>query len=314
MKARTVSSSRTVCSSCLRNDADENRYICYKIAVNIRPQFRATIFLPCFLLAGALFTTQSRSFAHGDLHEQNAALTTEIIAHPKRAELYLQRAELHRLHGEWAEALADCQRAESLKTDLISARLLRGKILFGAGKFTEARIALDQFLQSEAKNSDGFLTRARVLVKLEKFELAATDFSKAIQFANIPEPDLYLERAAAWQAAGKLQTALAGVDEGVSKLGAIASLEIPAIELELRLQRYDNALHRIDLLSGQSQRKETWLLKRGEVLEKAQRFAEAKEAYAKTAEVLAQLPLRYKQSEATKHLEIQLAAAQKRLN
>jgi len=312
MRVPMDSSLLTVCSFFHGNEADALSFICYKMAVYC-PRFHTKIFLPVILLASAVFFAQLTVFAHGNLHDQIAALTADIVEHPKRAELLLQRAELHRLHSEWAAALADCQKAESIKPDLISLALSRGKILFGAGRFVEARAALDQFLAMENKNSEGFLTRARVLVKLENFERAAADFSKAIQLAGIPEPDFYTERAQAWQAAGKLETALTGIDEGISKLGPIASLEIPAMELELRLQRYDSALHRVDLLSAQSQRKETWFLKRGEILEKARRLAEAKEAYAKAAEALAQLPLRYKQSEPTKRLESQLAAARQRL-
>lgn len=308
-----VTSLLMVCSFCLGNEADARGFLCYKIAVDSASKFRAKIFFATVLLASAVLITQPNGFAHGEMHDRIAALTVDISQHPKRAELFLRRAELHRLHGEWTAALADCQSAENVNPDLISAQLCRGKILFDAGRFAEARTALDQVLAKENQHSEGFLTRARILAKLEDFENAAADFTKAIQLASVPEPDFYLERAQAWQAAGKLETALAGIDDGITKLGPIASLEIPAIELELKLQRYDSALHRVDLLAAQSQRKETWLLKRGEVLEKAGRLSEAKETYANAAEALALLPPRFKQSEPTKRLENQLMAARQRL-
>ncbi len=251
--------------------------------------------------------------AHGDSHEQIAAVTKEISEHPNQPELLLKRAELHRLHGEFGLALADCQQAEKAGPKLTITQFYRGRILFDAGFYMEARAALDRFLAIEKKHAEGWLTRARASMKLENFGAAAADFSKAIEFASVPEPDFYMERAGAWLAAGNLETALVGIDEGISRLGAVASLEIPAIELDVKLQRYDSALRRVDVLAAQSQRKETWHLKRGEVLEKAGRLSEATEAYAKTAEALAQLPPRYKLSEPTKRLENQLAAARQRL-
>ncbi len=56
--------------------------------------------------------------AHADIDARVAALDKRIAADLRNGELYLKRAELHRLHQGWDAALVDYQRAERLAPDL----------------------------------------------------------------------------------------------------------------------------------------------------------------------------------------------------
>ncbi len=76
----------------------------------------------------------------------------------------------------------------------------------------------------------------------------------------------------------------------MAALGPLVSLGFEAIDLEVRLRRFDAALARIDQLSAGSPRRESWLVRRGEILEAAGRDAEARQAYESAMDAIAALP------------------------
>jgi len=73
-------------------------------------------------------------------------------------------------------------------------------------------------------------------------------------------------------------------------LGYPLTLSLCAIEVELALQRFDAALRRVDDILSRSQRKETWLARRGEILEQANRATEARAAFMAALAAIDALP------------------------
>jgi len=248
--------------------------------------------------------------AHEGLHEQIAAITAKIKRDPKNASLYLQRGELHRLHRDWMRAAADYDRAERLQPGLQIVDLARGKMLFDSGKLQRAKLTLDRFLSRQPAHYEGLITRARVLVKLGARTDAAKDFTRALSLASIPEPELYLERAnVVAVGVAQLPDALSGLDEGINKLGPLVTLQLVAIDLELRRKNYDGALVRLEQITAQSQRKEAWLVRRGEILKLAGRDAEARAAFNAALTAIESLPPAHRQSRSVSALELRARSA-----
>jgi predicted Zn-dependent protease len=244
----------------------------------------------------------SFAHAHEGLHEQIVAITAKIKRDPKNASLYLQRGELHRLHRDWNRADADYDRAARLQPGLTIVGLARGKMLFESGRFQRAKLVLDRFLTQQPNHFEGLTTRARVLAKLGSTAGAIKDFTQAI--AQSPDPELYLERAETTVRDGKrIDEALSGLDEGIKRLGPIVTLQLPAIDLELRRQNYEGALSRLDLIAAQSERKEAWLVRRGEILKLAGRDEEARAAFNAALIAIESLPPARRQSKAVTALQ-----------
>lgn len=261
-------------------------------------------------LLGVGILLSSFAHAHEGLHEQIAAITAKIKRDPKNASLYLQRGELHRLHRDWGRAAADYDRAARLKPDLTIVDVARGKMLFESGRFPRAKFVLDRFLSQQPNHFEGLTTRARVLAKLGATADAIKDFTRAI--AQSPEPELYLERAETTLRDEKhIDEALSGLDEGIKRLGPIVTLQLPAIELELRRQNYEGALSRLDLIAAQSERKETWLVRRGEILKLAGRDEEACAAFNAALVAIESLPPARRQSKAVTALQVRARSALK---
>jgi len=255
----------------------------------------------CILLVPSL------ALAHEGLHEQIAAITAKIKRDPKNASLYLQRGELHRLHRDWVHAAADYDRAERLQPSLKIIEVARAQMFFDSGKLQRAKSTLDRFLAQQPGHYEALLTRARVLAKLDDRTNAARDFTAALAMSSIPEPELYLERANVQP----VDEALRGLDDGINKLGPVVTLQIAAIELELRRKNYDGALARLDQITAQSERKEAWLVKRGEILKLAGRDDEARSAFNAALVAIEALPPAHRQSRAVTALELRARSALK---
>jgi len=271
-----------------------------------------------FVSGSSLFGTLPAT-AHGPIHEQVAALTTQIQQDSHNAVLYLKRGELRSYDGDWDAALADYEHAAQLDPALAAVDLARGKPFLQAGRYSQAKMALDGFLTNHPDHAEALATRARVLVKLGQGSAAAKDYSRAIMVAEKlgrPNPEYYLERARALAAEEgvPVDEALRGLDEGLRRLGPLTTLQLFAIDFELANNRYEAALARLETITAQSPRKEPWLARRGEILEQAGRAAQARLAYEQALAAIESLPARHRTTEATAKLEAQIRAALARGN
>jgi tetratricopeptide (TPR) repeat protein len=174
-----------------------------------------------------------------------------------------------------------------------------------------AKVALDRFLAVHTNHAEGLTARARTLLKLDQRQAAARDYSAAILHSTEPRPELYLERAQALTTEGgaQLDEALKGLDEGIKKLGPLVTLQLYAIDVEIKQKRFDAALSRLEQVAAQSPRKETWLARRGEILHQAGRTAEAQEAFKSALAAIDKLPPARRHVPAMTELEKRLREA-----
>lgn len=251
------------------------------------------------------------AWGHGDLHERIEAVTAQIAKEPRSAELYLQRGELYRAHQEWDAAQADLDQASVLAPKLVVIQLARARLFLEMGWPLSAEQAVNRFLEKEPRSAAALALRARARSKLGRHLEAARDFTGAITYAPAPDPELYIERAQALTAAGEANypAALQGLDEGIEKLGPVVTLELHAIDLEVKQGRFDPALARLDQLAAQSPRQETWLARRGEILFQAGRLSQARAAFAAALEAIARLPQSRQQVPAMLELKKRLEEA-----
>jgi tetratricopeptide (TPR) repeat protein len=259
----------------------------------------------------ALFSAPPRAEAHADLLAQIAEVTRQIEKTPGQAELFLRRAELYRLHQTWDSAYVDYERAAALDPNLAAVDLGRGKLFLEANWPLSAKAALDRLLRRQTNNVEGFITRAHVFLKLGQPLEAAQDFTRAIRLSPEGRPELYIERSQALSSAGPthLEAAVQGLEEGMQKLGPLITLQLYAIDIEMRRSRFDAALSRLDKVMAQSPRKETWLARRGEILQQAGQSAEAAEAFQAALKAMDTLPASRRHVPAMIELEKRLRAA-----
>jgi tetratricopeptide (TPR) repeat protein len=216
-----------------------------------------------------------------------AELSAQIAKEPGNLQLYLKRAELHRQRGDRDAALADLELAAEMPGGAERAHLAAAEVALQGERPALALDKADQLLALRPDHADGLMLRARSLAALGRTRQAVESYERAARFLA-PSPDQYFECARLLASLGRAQLprALEILDRGIDKLGPIVSLETPAIEYELQLRRFDRALARVDALMQATPRKDQLLRRRGEILLRAGRRAEARQTFARALETL----------------------------
>jgi tetratricopeptide (TPR) repeat protein len=271
----------------------------------------------CVLATGLLALAVVQ--AHPDVDWQISQMTARIEADPRDVQLYLKRGELHRIHRDWSAAESDFRRARELQPDLAAVDFYIGQLKLDANLPKQAKQALDRFLAKEPDHARARIARARALVRLGQPLVAVRDYDRALQAYgkdHRPEPAYYPERAQALASAGTehVDKAVRGLDEGLERLGRPVTLQLYALELELERGRHDAALERLEQIASRANRQESWLVRRGEILESAGRLAEARSAYAAALDAIEALPVSRRGSRAMQRLQVQAQTAVERLD
>lgn len=251
------------------------------------------------------------AFAHEDLLLQIQNVTSQLGRDPKNPDLYLRRGELRRLHQEFDAALTDYERCAQLTNHPVIVDYAKGRLFYEANWTQSARFFLDRFLARQTNHLDALIIRARVLARLGERAAAAADYAAAIRLTKEPHPELFIEHAQVLttDAGEHLNEALASLDAGMKKLGPLVTLQLFAIDLEVRRTNYDGALGRLDQIMTQSPRKETWLARKGEILQQAGRTDEARVAFQAALAAIARLPPTRRQVPAMQELEKRIQEA-----
>ena len=247
--------------------------------------------------------------AHGDLHERIQALTQQIHTNSANAELWLQRADLHRQHGEFIRATTDTAEAARLKPDWPAALLERARIYSDTGQFAAAVDSATACLRLDGANPDALVIRARCRVKLGQLAEAVADYNGVLAPTNGPRPlpDLYLERARAQTALGRFAAAVRGLDEGLARLGQTPSLALPALEYERESGDWEAALERVERVR-QFLTPESFHAMRGEILWRSNRPDEAQKDFLAGLTVIENYPPARRSRPPTSELEVRLRA------
>lgn len=253
--------------------------------------------------------------AHDEILIQIAAVTAEIDKDPGNARLYWRRGELYRLHEEWDPALADFERAAVADPGFDEIHVARARLLLDMDLPQAANAAVQVFLNKTPENTIALRIRAQSWEALEQFARAAADYRRVTELEADPQPDDYLSWAQAETRTGPEgpARALRVLDAGMEKCGALVTLQAAAIDLAIAADDYDAALRHIEAVMSKLRRKEAWLYRRGEVLEKSGRPEEALAAYRAAQRALDGLSPRMRAGPLTQALAGDVATAIARL-
>jgi tetratricopeptide (TPR) repeat protein len=243
-------------------------------------------------LVGTIVGSPCIVLAHGDVHGQIVEITQQIEKSPTNSELYIKRGELHRTHQDWDAAQADLDRAFALNSALDVIDFAKGRLFLEASWPVSAKVSLDRFLSKHTNHVEALVVRARTLAKLERRVEAAADYTHAINVSTESRPELYFERAQVLAAEGGKHSkeAVRGLEDGMKKMGPLVTLQLCALDIEVKQKQYDDALKRLESITAKSPRKETWLARRGEILQEAGRKSEARQAFTAALEAMETLP------------------------
>ena len=253
----------------------------------MRPRFASI--LACVLLLGAMPVPATPD---GELWTQIEHVSQSLRTQPKRADLFLRRADLLRRFGQFAGALADVKQVRRLDPDSAEVGRIEGRILRDAGHTWRALRMYGQFLGQYPSAHGARLERAQIWASVNRLRSAVRDYDDVIANVKRPSPDVFMARHELQlrQGPSLRAAALAGLETGLARLGPLISLELPALQLETDLGHYKRALARIERLAGSLPRLDGWWLHRAQVLSAAGRNDAAHDAYRSALNALADVP------------------------
>jgi tetratricopeptide (TPR) repeat protein len=247
--------------------------------------------IPHLLILVALGQSfNGRLSAHGGYHEEIRRTDEQLATSPDNAELWFHRGFLNSQHGDWQQSLLDLEKVGRLAPGKFPVDLVRGQALAAGGQLEAARTVLTDFITSRPEVPEALSSRARVCMKLGNTDDAVADFKAALQKSKQPEPDLFVDTADALIAQRHPEEAVKVLQDGMAKLGDLASLAIKALELQQTLGLYDGALSSVAVMQKSAPRPEPWMARRASILAKAGRLDEARTAWQALADHLAKLP------------------------
>jgi predicted Zn-dependent protease len=275
------------------------------VALCCAPRLNRSV--PRVAAIGIALALTTAAWAHPEIEEALARIDELLQADAKNAALYLQRGDLNAQHNDLIAADRDFRHAAQLSPDLKGLDCARGSLALAKGRLPEARAFFDRAVQANASDAEALVLRAKTLDELGERAAALADLNAALERIATPAPDLFLARS---RLCSNSADAIRSLDEGIQRIGPVPSLLLRALMLEQKAGRTDAALARLDALIAESERKESWLKMRGDVLAKAQRPAEARQSYAAARDAIRRLPDWLQQSPDL----IQLAAEMDRLS
>ena len=250
----------------------------------------------------------SRAVAHDD--EVTLRLIDEKLARGEaRATALLLRAEIERAEGHWAEAAASLDRAALLIPGSGRLALCRAGLAGDMERPDEALRVLDA-CPDTALASDPRVPwmRAEALRRLGRMDEAAATMDAALARDLGATADHFLARSRIAEsrpgegAPGAIRVLQAGLERWPGAWNLASRL----VDLEAQAGHYDAALARLDAAIAVAPRPERLLAQRGDLLARAGRPWEAREAWTVA---LAGLESRSAQDPASRELEDRLRTA-----
>lgn len=252
----------------------------------------------------------SPAAGHEPVDEQIRALSIAIDRSDDPAPLLLHRAELLRLRGEWEAAAADLRRAAGRGADAVRLALCQAALDLDRDEAARAATRLDALIEDETEIEESYRLRARARLLLGDPEGAIADLDRSLAVSPSPDPELYRERARLVAGAGAgPAAALAGLDEGIARLGPVVPLVLAAVDLEAEGGRPDRALARLDQLDPRYRSRMTALLRRAEILDLAGRKLESLSCYTEALALLEAWPASRRAAPANVELERRIRRA-----
>lgn len=233
--------------------------------------------------------------AHGDDQLLIEALTEELAKAPE-ADLFVRRGELFRHNQQWARAEADLDSAAKLAPDLRVVDYFRARVLLESGEPAKAQPFVNRFVDRVPEEAEGWFLQGEIQAALGHMAAGADRYAEGIRRSARPRPEHYIRRAQLLAAlpSPDRNAVIAALDEGIARLGPVISLVDYAITLELQAENHAGALARIEVAMEHTPRRETWLVRRGDILVKAGRGPEAAAAYRAALAAIDELPDRYR--------------------
>jgi tetratricopeptide (TPR) repeat protein len=245
------------------------------------------------------------------MHERLHGCEARIAEQPLDASLRVEHAAALREHGRFTCAQDELETARRLDPCAVFLDREWGASWLALGNDVEAEAAFTRALELAPLDAFAHRQRALARARLGKLSSALEDREAVVSLTF--EPEVVLELADARLSVLGIDSALAALDAGIARLGFVPALVLRAISLEEERGAVDAALMRLERWGQSLPRKEQAFVLRGEILERARRFDEARRAFESAERAIEALGARQQTTRATQELSARARAASTRV-
>lgn len=199
--------------------------------------------------------------------------TAELDRAPT-AELYLLRADRYRRLERFAEALDDLRRAEAIRGSPLEVALARGLVRFDQRDDAAALLDLDAYLRLGGAEPVALRTRARLLDRTGRPDVAALDYERVL--ATRTDPELCLEYSGLRQRQGRAEDAARVLERCLEGSRGASVVRRRLVEVRLGQRDFPAALAQAREGASGLPVKAEWTLLCAQVLEAWGKRAEAR--------------------------------------
>jgi tetratricopeptide (TPR) repeat protein len=239
-------------------------------------------------------------------------MSKQIATNPA-PQFYLDRGELYREDRNWDAAEADYSQAAKLGLSIDSVDFCRAQLQADLSHWDAAKTILDSVLSRSPDNGQAILSRAHLLVRVGQPKAALTDFKRGFNLVPEPPAGCFLECAQTLVAEGQTARAFDVLDAGIRKHGPMSALQVYAVDLEMSRTNTAGALARLLTIIDHADRKERWLIRRGEIQFASGKTTEARQSYEEALTAIRHLPSVLQRSPPTLALQSQINMALARI-
>jgi tetratricopeptide (TPR) repeat protein len=230
---------------------------------------------------GILILATGRAVAHDD-DVTLRAIDGKLARHEAPASALLLRAEIERAEGRLADAAADLDRAALLIPHSAALALCRAGLAQDMGRPEQVLCVLDACPDSSLATDPRVpWIRAEALRLLGRIDDAAAVMDAALARDQQATADHYLARShiAECRPGEGAAGAIAVLGKGLERWPLAWNLASRLVDLEAAAGHYDAALVRLDAVIAVAPRPERLLAQRGDLLSRAGRPWDAREAW-----------------------------------
>ncbi len=208
-------------------------------------------------LSGAHSTTQAR------IDEINHKLTQT----PDDAPLILTRAHALIEQGDLQKAANEIERAAILAPGNPDVIYHKAHLAEASQQFESAIEFYSQYLRLAGFRIDAVYARAQCYKQIKAFDKAIADYQYLIQdAAPLLRPDYFFELADLFEHQKQYSQGLSALDQGMEHFGLLTHFQRKAINLELALQHYPQALQRNETLRAALGKTPEWQYQQAQLL------------------------------------------------
>ncbi|PZN68749.1 MAG: hypothetical protein DM484_30930 [Candidatus Methylumidiphilus alinenensis] len=209
------------------------------------------------------------AMAHEGIGAHLDHINEALQKNPDKQSLYIERGAIYSSEaGLYEQALKDFSNAEKLGPPIVVAYEF-GLLFFRMNQFEKAISYFDTYIKRFPEYAPPYEYRAKAAYQLGNIEQSLADFNTFFQLEKQANPGSFIT-AAGIQASVKdakgLDAAIALLDRGIAQIGLNPQLQYYAIQLELRRNRPDQAISRLDSIKTLLNESPSWKLDMAELL------------------------------------------------